>query len=297
MYLLCFKAGYSRPLVTEVALMLKLKEARECSYVIRMIDWYEERNYLMFVLEYLDEWMPLRNYISTPGKLPEDKARRLMLQLVKAVKHCIKHGVFHNDIHFGNILVDSEGVQLKLIDFGIGRLINDAAYKSKGHKGAPEKYSEFIHRVMPKNVLDLGSVLYKMLHGKKPLLWTPIMDPTLTKMVLDLASPATKASISLDHTKPKALKRPFDCIRRGKVKTVPDPQPPVSSSNPSSKDSLDLASQSKVVKGGPEEPTSLFEDYLQRKKDVEHHVMLPHRADQAHPDATDKASLPIPRLV
>nr|XP_055026474.1 uncharacterized protein LOC129416211 [Misgurnus anguillicaudatus]XP_055026475.1 uncharacterized protein LOC129416211 [Misgurnus anguillicaudatus] len=119
------------------------------------------------------------------------------------------------------------------------------------------------------------------------------MDPTLTKMILELASPATKASISLDHTKPKALKRPFDCIRRGKVKTVPDPQPPVSSSNPSSKDSSDLASQSKVVKGGPEEPTSLFEDYLRRKKDVEHHVMLPHSADQAHPDATDKASLPI----
>nr|XP_055025543.1 uncharacterized protein LOC129415553 isoform X1 [Misgurnus anguillicaudatus]XP_055025544.1 uncharacterized protein LOC129415553 isoform X1 [Misgurnus anguillicaudatus]XP_055025545.1 uncharacterized protein LOC129415553 isoform X1 [Misgurnus anguillicaudatus] len=133
----------------------------------------------------------------------------------------------------------------------------------------PKDIKEYLRNILSsytgscqKNVLDLGSVLYKMLHGKKPPLWTPIMDPTLTK-------------------------RKDFWIYESVLK------PPVSSSNPSSKDSSDLASQSKVVKGGPEEPTSLIEDYLRRKKDVEHHVMLPNRADQAHPDATDKASLPI----
>ncbi|XP_073729115.1 uncharacterized protein [Misgurnus anguillicaudatus] len=256
-------------------------------------DWYEERTWVMLVLEYQRDWKDLYSYIDKKG-MKEDKACRLTLQLVRAVQHCLKHEVLHNDIHSQNIMVDESGLHLKLTNFRMGRLVKSTGYTSKPREGAkccipPEALTRLQYLAMPATVWALGVVLYEMVHGFPPLQRLGVVRITgrnLTMMVLDLTSPATKASISLDHTKPKAIKRPFDCIRRGKVETVPDPQPPVSSSNPSSKDSSDLASQSKVVKGGPEEPTSLIEDYLRR-------VMLPHRADQAHPDATDKASLPI----
>ncbi|KAJ2693395.1 Serine/threonine protein kinase, partial [Coemansia spiralis] len=45
--------------------------------------------------------------------------RRLFLQLVSAISHCHKNGVYHRDIKPENVLVSRDGLNVKLIDFGL----------------------------------------------------------------------------------------------------------------------------------------------------------------------------------
>ncbi len=58
-----------------------------------------------------------------------------MRQLVLAVQHCIDHGIFHNDIHADNILVNTDTLELKLIDFGAAYLLDSAGYSSWRYLG------------------------------------------------------------------------------------------------------------------------------------------------------------------
>ncbi|KAL0159187.1 hypothetical protein M9458_042912, partial [Cirrhinus mrigala] len=122
--------GYSKPLPREVALMLMLRRPPVSPYVIQMYEWFDHSLVMSFVLEFPHPCVVLRKFISTSSGLTERIARGLMRQLVLAVQHCIDHGVFHNDIHDDNILVNTRTLGLKLIDFGAGHLVNSAGYDS-----------------------------------------------------------------------------------------------------------------------------------------------------------------------
>lgn len=65
----------------------------------------------------------------------EGKARWLICQLVQAVKHCVDRGVFHGDIHTGNILVTNPSLELKLIDFGCAYPISSEGLLSSEYRG------------------------------------------------------------------------------------------------------------------------------------------------------------------
>ncbi|XP_065153640.1 serine/threonine-protein kinase pim-2-like [Paramisgurnus dabryanus] len=138
-----------------------------------MYDWYEERTWVMLVLEYQRDWKDLYSYIDKKG-IKEDKAHHLMLQLVRADQHCLKHEVLHNDIHSGNIMVDESGLHLKLTNFRMGRLVKSTGYTSKPREGAkccipPEALTRLQYLAMPATVWALGVVLYEMVHGFPPL--------------------------------------------------------------------------------------------------------------------------------
>ncbi len=67
--------------------------------------------------------------IGNGGYLRETVARGLMRQAVLAAKHCLDRGVFHRDIKSDNILVNTETLKLKLIDFGCGKLFEISDYE------------------------------------------------------------------------------------------------------------------------------------------------------------------------
>ncbi|XP_058263255.1 serine/threonine-protein kinase pim-3-like [Hemibagrus wyckioides] len=59
------------------------------------------------------------------NRLSEDVAREIMRQVVQAVGHCFAHGVFHGDLQSSNILVNTDTLEVKLIDFGCSDLVSD----------------------------------------------------------------------------------------------------------------------------------------------------------------------------
>ncbi|RXN27167.1 serine threonine- kinase pim-2-like protein [Labeo rohita] len=172
--------GYSKPLPREVALMLMLRRPPVSPYVIQMYEWFDRRMVMLLVLEFPHPCMVLRKFISTSSGLTELIARGLMRQLVLAVQHCIDHGVFHNDIHADNILVNTRTLGLKLIDFGAAHLVNSAGYDSWRYLGAvefcpPEALSAPKYYAVPTNVWSLGVVLYLMVNR-----WLPFSNSMQT---------------------------------------------------------------------------------------------------------------------
>nr|XP_055026668.1 myosin light chain kinase 3-like [Misgurnus anguillicaudatus] len=157
----------SEPVITEVALMLKLGDAPSCPNVIQMYDWYETEHDLTLVMEYPLHSESLLHFVQHEEKLSENTARHLMRQAVLAVQHCLDNGVFHTDIHAGNFLVQQSTMSLTLIDFGAGHYLTHEAYKSSDFVGAPcctppEIKTAKKYHAVPANVWALGVLLYFM---------------------------------------------------------------------------------------------------------------------------------------
>ncbi|XP_055030591.2 uncharacterized protein [Misgurnus anguillicaudatus] len=161
--------GHPKPLITEVALMLKMSEAPLSPNVIRMFEWFEDPKDVIVIMEYPKPCLSLWSCLSEP--LSENTARVLMRQAVQGVIDCIDHGVFHTDIHPGNILVNTSTLELKLIDFGCGQLLTTAGYDISQYRGIadycpPEVFKKRRYQAIPVNVWGLGLVLFKMVNGR-----------------------------------------------------------------------------------------------------------------------------------
>lgn len=67
------------------------------------------------------------------GRLPEPVAQVVMWQTVRAARHCCRRGVLHHDIKPMNILINTDTLEVKLINFGCGKLLTSMTYtKYKG---------------------------------------------------------------------------------------------------------------------------------------------------------------------
>ncbi|XP_051751096.1 serine/threonine-protein kinase pim-2-like isoform X2 [Ctenopharyngodon idella] len=165
--------GHPKPLVTEVALLLMMRREPISPFVIQLYEWFEHPQKFTLVMEYPEPCESLRDFITRNPQLYEPTARVIMQQALLAVQHCIEHGVFHNDIHAQNFLLNKNTFQLKLIDFGCGQLFSSDGYESDIYIGAPdycppEVLTEPLFHAVPTNVWALGVLLYKMVNACRP---------------------------------------------------------------------------------------------------------------------------------
>ena len=80
----------------------------------------------------------LFDLLSEKGLLSEDEAIYFLRQLLLAVKHLHDRHIIHLDLKPENILLnDRNEKQIKLIDFGISRKV-DNNFEIKGLYGTPE---------------------------------------------------------------------------------------------------------------------------------------------------------------
>ncbi|TRY72947.1 hypothetical protein DNTS_013849 [Danionella cerebrum] len=166
---------YPIPLYREVALLVMLRRPPTCPYVIELYDWFDRDHALSLVMEFPQPCTTLNEFISMVEGIPEEISKVFMLQLVQAVQHCISRGVFHNDVHLANILVNVNPLQLKLIDFGLAHLVDENGYDSSLYSGAfqcmpPEAFERPRYHAVPTSVWFLGLVLFTMVNGRKPFL-------------------------------------------------------------------------------------------------------------------------------
>ncbi|TRZ01522.1 hypothetical protein DNTS_024411 [Danionella cerebrum] len=162
--------GLSKPVLAELAILLRLGSS--CQNVIQLDHWIERESCVIFFMEYPDFTTTLYGLIPVL-KGDEDLARLLMLQLQEAVKYCVSRGVFHADMHSGNILVNEDNFHLKLLDFGCAQVVSSEPLSSIEHEGdlfltPPEVFTNPSFQAAPANIWQMGIVLYEVLYGFCP---------------------------------------------------------------------------------------------------------------------------------
>ncbi|MFQ5572340.1 MAG: protein kinase, partial [Rhodothermales bacterium] len=126
------------------------------------------------VMEYVDG-LPINRYCDAHLLSLEDRLR-LFQHVVEAVQYAHRNLVVHRDLKPSNILVTEEG-KVKLLDFGIAKLLDDeagsTALTQTGERwmspeyAAPEQIKG--HRITTAtDVYQLGVTLYKLLTGHRP---------------------------------------------------------------------------------------------------------------------------------
>ncbi|NXP43008.1 PIM1 kinase, partial [Leiothrix lutea] len=110
----------------EIVLMEKVGSG--CHNIIQLLDWFEQPDSFLLVLERREQWQDLFSILLEQEVLSEEAARWLFCQVLEAVRHCTACGVLHRDIKPENLLVNPETGDLKLIDFGCGTFLQEHVF-------------------------------------------------------------------------------------------------------------------------------------------------------------------------
>ncbi|KAL1249666.1 hypothetical protein QQF64_020671 [Cirrhinus molitorella] len=113
----------------------------------------------------------LQSFCEENGNLDESLAKKVLLQLISALKHCESRGVLHRDVKPENLLVSTESHDIKLLDFGCGDLLKDSAYEYFAgtlEYAPPEWFQQHRYHAGPATVWSVGVTLYNILCGCFP---------------------------------------------------------------------------------------------------------------------------------
>jgi serine/threonine-protein kinase len=133
----------------------------------------EQRSRVYMVME----WVPgrlLRKILAEEGKLPQQRAISITLQILDALEYIHSRGVVHRDLKPENVMVDDHD-NVKLIDFGIASKEGSRRLTYAGFSqtlGTPDYISP--EQVKGKrgdqrsDVYAMGVMLYEMLTGRTP---------------------------------------------------------------------------------------------------------------------------------
>ncbi|KNC75075.1 CAMK/CAMKL protein kinase [Sphaeroforma arctica JP610] len=144
--------------------------------VVRLYNAFEDDDFVYLVMEMV-AGITLHDYIKRNGRIGAPQARRWFRQLLSAIAYCTERGVVHRDIKNANIMIDEDTMQMKLVDFGMAVVINDAEtdliHLPSGSPvfAAPEIY--FVSRgegykAQPAELWSAGVVLHSMLNASLP---------------------------------------------------------------------------------------------------------------------------------
>ena len=114
----------------------------------------------------------LDNIISQRGALPAEQAVPLFSKVLDGIDHAHEMGIVHRDIKPANMMLTEKGA-LKVLDFGIARILGTARMTKAGHLigtieyMAPEQVKG-LETDARSDIYSLGMLLYEMLTGRVP---------------------------------------------------------------------------------------------------------------------------------
>jgi serine/threonine-protein kinase len=132
----------------------------------------EKRSRIYMVMEWCEG--RLLRQIMSEGKMPQERAIRIVIAVLDALEYIHANGVVHRDLKPENIMVDAED-NIKLIDFGIA---GDSAARRLTYAnftatlGTPDYISP--EQVKGKrgdgrsDIYAVGVILYELLTGRQP---------------------------------------------------------------------------------------------------------------------------------
>lgn len=152
---------------------VSISQSLQHKNIVRVHDLDEYNGIEFFTMEWV-EGRSLRGIIAERKKnnkpLTLEEAYKIISQLADALHHAHKKTI-HRDIKPENILVfeDEEGLQIKLTDFGIAKMLTPSLFQSSsGQMGtpyymAPEQKADAAHVDKRADIYAVGVVLFELL--------------------------------------------------------------------------------------------------------------------------------------
>ncbi|KAH8592522.1 kinase-like domain-containing protein [Bisporella sp. PMI_857] len=150
--------------------MLKIVDDKDCTYVI---------------LEYCPEGDLFSN-ITEKGRYVSNDAlvQKAFLQILNAVEHCHRLGIYHRDLKPENILVSNSGSDVLLADFGLATTDTESEDHGCGSTFymSPECLDHTSrkpsYRCAPNDIWSLGVILVNLTCGRNPWKEASTQDST-----------------------------------------------------------------------------------------------------------------------
>jgi serine/threonine protein kinase len=153
--------------------------------VVSMYKIVEDQDCVYVILEYCPEGDLFLN-ITERGQYVgrDDLSRNIFLQILDAVEHCHKLGIYHRDLKPENILVTDQGETVKLADFGLATSEDRSEDYGCGSTFymSPEcldpSSRKPYYMCAPNDVWSLGVILVNLTCGRNPWKQASFQDST-----------------------------------------------------------------------------------------------------------------------
>ena len=137
--------------------------------IVNVYDVGEEKGIYYIVMELVDG-ITLKKYIESKGRLNEQEAVTIAIQVAMGLEAAHRNHIIHRDIKPQNIIISKEG-KVKVTDFGIAKIATSNTITSNVmgsvHYTSPEQarggYSD-----AKSDIYSLGITLFEMLTGRVP---------------------------------------------------------------------------------------------------------------------------------
>ncbi|HEY0876096.1 MAG TPA: serine/threonine-protein kinase [Vicinamibacterales bacterium] len=129
----------------------------------------------------------LRTVLQREGRIGLPRALRILSSVCEAVEAAHRDGVLHGDLKPENILLPGDGVEAKVLDFGLAKVVPDPALLNAGGVifGTPAYMApERLRGLEPdarSDIFSLGAVAFEMLTGELPFGRGPLADIVLAQ--------------------------------------------------------------------------------------------------------------------
>lgn len=139
--------------------------------VISIYDLIEDPEQPFIAMEYI-EGEDLKDVIQNRSFVPFDEKLKLVIQICDGLDYAHRNGVVHRDIKPGNVFVMPDGT-LKILDFGLARLVSSEMTQSGTLMGSPYYMSPEQVKGRPdidgrSDLFSAGIVLYEFITYRKP---------------------------------------------------------------------------------------------------------------------------------
>jgi serine/threonine protein kinase len=142
--------------------------------IIKLEQFDEDDMGMYLIMEYFDG-IEIDDYLKNKiGIFPEEKAKPIMTQILRAFDFAHKQGIVHRDIKPANILINSDGTKIKILDFGIAKMKDDISMQTKSGAQIGTVFYMSPEQVLGKeldarsDIYALGVTFYQMLTGLNP---------------------------------------------------------------------------------------------------------------------------------
>lgn len=180
--------GIPSTAIREISLLQELRHPN----IIELLDISHGLNKLYLSFEFFN--LDLKKYLDKrQAGLPAPQVKNLMYQLLKGIVHCHERRIMHRDLKPSNLLIDQDGQQLKIADFGLARTFG-LPLKSYTHEvvtlwyRAPEVLLGSKIYGLGIDMWSIGTIFYEMAH-KRPLFFGDSEIGQIFKIFQKLGTP------------------------------------------------------------------------------------------------------------